>query len=101
MARVRPDHAPAPRQLTLDEWAQMLSVTREPASEPAGEPEPVVVLVDALAPRLAEELSSRIPATRYPGLRSHRTTAHPRRTGSRTAAGETAANLEALALRAH
>ena len=66
MARARPDHAPAPRQLTLDDWAEMLSVTREPASEPAGEPEPVVVLVDALAPRLAEELSSRIPAPATP-----------------------------------
>ena len=63
MARPRPDHAPAPRQLTLDDWAQILNVTREPAPEPAAQPEPVAVLVDALAPRLAEELSSRIPAT--------------------------------------
>jgi len=44
----------------------MLNVTPEPASEPAAEPEPVAVLVDALAPRLAEELSSRIPATATP-----------------------------------
>ena len=66
MARARPDHAPAPRQLTLDDWAQILNVTREPAPERAAEPEPVAVLVDALAPRLAEELSSRIPATATP-----------------------------------
>jgi hypothetical protein len=67
MARARPDHA-APRQLTLDDWAQMLNATREPASAPAAEPEPVAVLVDALAPRLAEELSSRIPATATPDV---------------------------------
>jgi hypothetical protein len=66
MARARPDHAPPTRQLTLDDWAQMLNATREPASEPPAEPEPVAVLVDALAPRLAEELSSRIPATVIP-----------------------------------
>ena len=63
MARTRPGHAPAPRQLTLDDWAKMLNVTREPAPEPTAQAEPVAVLVDALAPRLAEELSSRIPAT--------------------------------------
>jgi hypothetical protein len=66
MARACPDHAPAPRQLTLDEWAQMVNATREPASAPAAAPEPVAALVDALAPRLAEELSSRIPATATP-----------------------------------
>jgi hypothetical protein len=66
MARARPDQAAAFRQLTLDDWARMLNVTREPASEPAAQPEPVAVLVDALAPRLAEELSSRIPATATP-----------------------------------
>jgi hypothetical protein len=41
----------------------MLNGTREPASEPIAQSEPVAVLVDALAPRLAEELSSRIPST--------------------------------------
>jgi hypothetical protein len=41
----------------------MLNVTREPAPEPTAQAEPVAVLVDALAPRLAEELSSRITAT--------------------------------------
>jgi hypothetical protein len=44
----------------------MLNATGEPASEPPGEPEPLTVLADALAPRLAEELSSRIPATATP-----------------------------------
>jgi hypothetical protein len=63
LARARPGHAPAPRQLTLDDWAEMLNVTREPAPEPTAQAEPVAVLVDALAPRLAEELSSRITAT--------------------------------------
>jgi hypothetical protein len=62
MARVGPAQAPASRQLTLDDWAQILNATGEPASEPAAEPEPVAVLADALAPRLAEELSSRIHA---------------------------------------
>jgi hypothetical protein len=63
MARVGADQASAPRQLTLDDWAQMLNVTGELASEPGADPEPVAALVDALAPRLAEELSSRIPST--------------------------------------
>jgi hypothetical protein len=63
MARVPPDQAPAPRQLTLDEWAQMLNATSEEASEPAAGPEPVAVLADALAPRLAAELTNRIPAS--------------------------------------
>jgi hypothetical protein len=63
LARARPDHASAFRQLTLEDWAQMLNATGEPASEPRREPEPLTVLADALAPRLAEELSSRIPAT--------------------------------------
>jgi len=66
MARVGPDQVPAPHQLTLDEWAQMLSVTREPSPELAAEPEPVAVLADALASRLAAELSSRIPASATP-----------------------------------
>lgn len=63
MARARPVHSNAIRQLTLEDWAQMLNATGEPASQPAAEPEPVAALVDALAPRLAEELSSRIPAS--------------------------------------
>jgi hypothetical protein len=66
MARVCPDQAPAPRQLTLEDWAEMLNVTGERAPESAADPEPVAVLVDALAPRLAEELFSRVPATATP-----------------------------------
>jgi hypothetical protein len=66
MARARADHASAFRQLTLEDWAQILNATGEPASEPLEEPEPLTVLADALAPRLAEELSSRIPATATP-----------------------------------
>jgi len=41
----------------------MLNATPQP-DEPTGESEPVKVLADALAPRLAEELSHRIPPTR-------------------------------------
>jgi hypothetical protein len=63
MAPVRPDQTAPPGQLTLEDWAQMLNVTGERASDPAGEPEPVTVLADALAPRLADELSHRIPST--------------------------------------
>jgi hypothetical protein len=66
MARARPDQAPPPRQLTLDDWAQIVNVTGQAASESTGEPEPVTILVDALAPRLAEELSSRIPPMATP-----------------------------------
>jgi hypothetical protein len=66
LTRARPGHASAPRQLTLDDWAEMLSVTCEPVREPTAQPEPVAVLADALAPRLAEELSSRIPLTDTP-----------------------------------
>jgi hypothetical protein len=63
MARARPDPAPTPRQLTLDDWAQMLNGTQEWAGEPDVEPEAVAVLAEALAPRLAAELSHRIPPT--------------------------------------
>jgi hypothetical protein len=66
MARARPDHASTFRQLTLEDWAQMLNATREPDSEPRGRPEPLTVLADALAPRLADELSSRIPTSATP-----------------------------------
>ena len=64
MARVRPGQTPAPRQLTLDDWVQMLeNATAELDSEPGGGSEPITVLADALARRLAEELSHRVPPT--------------------------------------
>jgi len=66
MAPVRPDQTAPPGQLTLEDWAQMLNVIRERPSEPAEEPEPVTILADALAPKIAEELSHRIPPTSAP-----------------------------------
>ncbi len=48
--------------MTLDDWAQVLKIDDEPASEPTGDPEPVAVLAAALAPRLADELARRIPS---------------------------------------
>jgi hypothetical protein len=60
--------SPTPRQLTLDDWAQMLGAARAADSPPAEHPEPVIVLANALAPRLAEELSHRLPAVPAPAL---------------------------------
>ena len=64
MARARPDTTSADRQLTLDDWAEILSVKAEPATKPDGKNEAVTVLADELALRLAEELSRRIPPSR-------------------------------------
>lgn len=51
-ARARPpDHNPAARQLTLDDWAQA---------------EALAALADALAPRIAEQLSNRLPSVSIP-----------------------------------
>ena len=63
-----PNDSPTSRQLTLDDWAQMLDAPRAADSAPAEEPEPVNVLADALAPRLAEELSHRLPAASAPAV---------------------------------
>jgi hypothetical protein len=63
MARSRQTRPPTPGQLTLNDWEQMLNATSQP-DEPTEESGPVTVLADALAPRLAEELSHRIPPTR-------------------------------------
>jgi ABC-type branched-subunit amino acid transport system ATPase component len=63
MARARPDRTSAPHQLTLDDWAEMLNANHEEAGEPAAEPGVVAVLAEALAPRLAEELSQRFLPT--------------------------------------
>jgi hypothetical protein len=50
-ARARPDHNPELRQLTLDDWART---------------EALAELADALAPRIAEQLSSRLPSASVP-----------------------------------
>jgi hypothetical protein len=60
MARAHPDTAPS--QLTLDDWAQSLNE----ATEPDRKAEAVSVLAEALAPRLAQELSQRIPSSSEP-----------------------------------
>ena len=56
-----PSNGSTPAQLTLDDWAQMLQLAPPADSKPDEQPEPVNVLADALAPRLAEELSHRLP----------------------------------------
>jgi hypothetical protein len=60
MARARPARKPSPDQLTLDYWARTLSDAHEQDSQAADQPEAVAMLAEALAPRLAEELSQRI-----------------------------------------
>jgi hypothetical protein len=62
----RAHQAPTPEQLTLDDWEEMLSATPEPSSKASREPTPVTVLAEALAPRLAQELSSRISRATIP-----------------------------------
>jgi hypothetical protein len=44
-------------QLTLDDWAKMLDDASEPRVQADGEPEAVTMLAEALAPRLAQQLS--------------------------------------------
>jgi hypothetical protein len=63
MARARPDHTPAGRQLTLDDLAQLLVEPAVQSSEPDGRDEPVTMLAEVLAPRLAQELTRRIAPT--------------------------------------
>jgi hypothetical protein len=54
----RPPHSTAAVcQLTLDDWAKMLDDAREPREQVDGEPEAVTMLAEALAPRLAQQLS--------------------------------------------
>jgi hypothetical protein len=64
MARAHPDPTSAARQLTLDDWVQILNGDNEAATDPGGKSEAVTVLADALALRLAQELSQRIPPSR-------------------------------------
>ena len=59
MARAHPDVAHS--QLTLDDWAKILDEATEQQTKPDGQAEAVSVLANALAPRLAQELSQRIP----------------------------------------
>jgi hypothetical protein len=66
MARARPDHTPADRQLTLDDLAQFLVDPAVQSSEPDGKDEPVTMLAEVLAPRLAQELTRRIAPAASP-----------------------------------
>ena len=63
MASTRQARTPAPEQMSLDEWAQILNTEEgEPRCESTVNFEPVEALADVLAPRLAEELARRIPS---------------------------------------
>ena len=60
MARRRPGHSDDP-QLTLEGWEKTLSAEREEGEPSSSSPSAVALLAEALAPKLAQELSSRIP----------------------------------------
>lgn len=62
MARTRPDQDSAEPQLTLDDWEKTLDGN----PEPGGKPSSVALLADALAPKLAKELSIRMPLPTSP-----------------------------------
>jgi len=59
MARKTSDEASADQQLSLDEWAQAITADTKAAGAPAAPSEAVAVLADALAARVAQQLSSR------------------------------------------
>lgn len=60
------DSTTAVRQLTLDDWAQMLDDASEPRVQADGEPGAVTMLAEALAPRLAQQLSRAVaPASEH------------------------------------
>lgn len=62
MARTRPARASSDLQLTLEDWEQELNAQLEDAGgEPNDASSVVARLAEVLAPRLAEELSSRAP----------------------------------------
>jgi hypothetical protein len=69
MARSSDDQRTA-EQLTLDDWADMLSAEPTLGAEraPTDGPPAVAVLADALAVRLAAELSNRIRPTAQPAV---------------------------------
>jgi hypothetical protein len=59
MARKTSNEASADQQLSLDEWAQAITADTKAAGAPAAPSEAVAVLADALAARVAQQLSSR------------------------------------------
>ena len=59
MARKTPDETPADQQLTLDEWAKAITADTEAGDTPAAPSEAVAILAEALAARVAQQLSSR------------------------------------------
>jgi hypothetical protein len=59
MARKTPDEASADNQLSLDEWAEAITADGKAADAPAASSEAVAVLAEALAARVAQQLSSR------------------------------------------
>jgi hypothetical protein len=61
MARSRRGQAPEDPQLTLEYWAQTLSNQPEDVGPPSPPPSAVALLAEALAPKLAHELSTRTP----------------------------------------
>jgi hypothetical protein len=61
MARLHADPSPDDRQLTLDDWEQMLKAIDESPEESDRTHSAVARLAEALAPRLAEELTTRLP----------------------------------------
>jgi hypothetical protein len=68
MARTRQHPAAPQQQLSLDDWEQMLNDDPSPkARQPS-----VALLADALAPRLAAELSQRVPTAPNAGQPSAR-----------------------------
>src|SRR4051812_9004595 len=67
MARTSPDADAAPfHQLTPDDWEQILTAAPDPLAEGRSGPPAVDLLAEALAPRLAEQLSQRIPRSLLP-----------------------------------
>ncbi len=63
MARKTPDEVSADHQLSLDEWAEALAAEATTAGKPRASSEAVAVLADALATRVAQQLSSRSSAS--------------------------------------
>jgi len=62
MARTRPARASSDLQLTLEDWEQALNAQVEDSGEPSDASSAVARLAEVLAPRLAEELSTRVPS---------------------------------------